>query len=254
MNAKKLKDRIVDLLYPTRAVCLGCGDERGCRKPFLCDICRVLLDPVNVVAAHRKWQRRYLSQVAFAHYYGRPVRGMIHAYKFRSVRMLAGRFAKEMAELIKGRGLGPYDMIIPVPLHPARQMDRGFNQSQLLAEELSAICGIPVRTDILFRIRKTRQQAKLSHDKRSKNLEKAFEARVSLDGMRVLLLDDVVTTGSTLCACAEALHEKGAEDVQAIAIAGVHSVYSAEQKDLRLRPAVRGMTLIQKRKKLLQKK
>lgn len=236
MNVSKIKKSILELLYPTRARCLGCGDEQGCLKPFLCDICRALLISDHIVVAHEEWKRRFLSQAAYVYYYGRPVRGMIKAFKYNSVKMLASQFAKEMNRLLRKRELGPYDMIIPVPLHPARLSSRGFNQAQLLAEELSSLCGIPVRLDILFRTRKTKQQAKLSHEQRSANMEKAFEAKGSLEGMRILLLDDVITTGSTLCACAEALHTAGALDVQAISIAGMHSLKAGKPKWRLLRP------------------
>lgn len=244
MNASGLKKSILELLYPTRARCLGCGDERGCSKPFLCDVCRVMLIPDCVVVSHEEWKQRHLSQVAYVYHYGRPIRGMIRAFKYSSVKMLAPRFAKEMNRLIRKRGLGPYDMIVPVPLHPSRLSARGFNQAQLLAEELSALCGIPVRTDVLFRTRKTKQQAKLPHEARRANVENAFEARVQLDGMRVLMLDDVITTGSTICAGAEALHEAGALDVQAISVAGMHTAKVGKpvwkklhQNGKKLRPA-----------------
>lgn len=249
MNVSGLKEAILELLYPTRARCLGCGDERGLSKPFLCDVCRAILIPDHVVVEHEEWKKRHLSRAAFAYYYGRPVRGMIQAFKYKGVRMLAGRFAKEMNRLIRKRGLGPYDMIVPVPLHPARLSSRGFNQAQLLAEELSALCGIPVRTDVLARIRKTRQQAKLSHEKREANLKRAFEANVSLEGMRILVLDDVITTGSTVCACAEALHEAGAGDIQAISIAGMHSFRPGRPKWKKLRQKGRRIRLSSAKRK-----
>lgn len=223
MNISSLKNAILELLFPTRARCLGCGDERGCDKPFLCDVCRAMLSPEYIVVRREKWQKRHLSQVAFVYHYGRPIRGMIQSFKYKGVRMLARQFAVEMNRLITLRNLETYDMIIPVPLHPSRLRSRGFNQAQLLAEELSSLCGIPVRTDVLRRIRKTRQQAKLSHEAREANLSKAFEATTSIHGTRVLILDDVITTGSTVCSCAEALYKAGAADVQAISIAGMHS-------------------------------
>lgn len=116
------------------------------------------------------------------------------------------------------------DMIIPVPLHPRRYAERGFNQSEEIAKAFSVLLHIPVESKILVRRRYTKQQAKLHRDERLENMADAFgireEKKKALAWKRVLLVDDVFTTGSTMQTCAEILCEKGnAEQVHGFTLA-----------------------------------
>ena len=227
--------QILELLYPTRAKCLGCGEEQGCDEPFLCETCRKMLNPADIIAKREEWTERGLEYAAFAYYYERPIKGLIRAYKFKSVHMLASGMAQDLVNLIEHRELGAFDLIIPVPLHPSRKMSRGFNQAELLAYPLAEPCGAEVRTDILKRTKKTKQQSKLKIKKRSENLLSAFSASQDLTGKRILLVDDVVTTGSTLCSCAEALRAAGAQSVAAVTLAGSHAWRRGRKKTYRLK-------------------
>ncbi|MBQ2958023.1 MAG: ComF family protein [Clostridia bacterium] len=231
----RLKEIVLDLLFPIRAKCLGCGDEQGCSEPFLCDACRKLMRPSNVRAAHDEWKEHGLESSLFVYYYGKPVSGMIKAFKFHGVTMLAEAMAGEMANLLELRNMTDYDMIVPVPLHPSRLYHRGYNQSELLAKEVSKLIGLDMRTDVLSRVRKTRQQSKLKRFERSSNTASAFRAETDLTGKRILLIDDVVTTGSTLCACAEALKAAGAADIRALTLAGSRSIRKGPAKVYRFR-------------------
>ena len=113
----------------------------------------------------------------------------------------------------------PAEWIIPVPLHPKRLSKRGFNQSELLAEALSRRTGIPVLNDLLERKIHTDPQAGLSGKERRNNLKGAFSCKKSLPAETVILVDDVITTGSTLSACAEALKKSGIQKVYACTVA-----------------------------------
>jgi ComF family protein len=109
-----------------------------------------------------------------------------------------------------------FDIIVPVPLHPTRQRERGFNQASLLAELLTARISIP-RKPVLKRVRYTTTQTALDRAERMENLHNAFRLRKNADvrGLRVLLIDDVLTTGSTLSECARILKRSGAISVHA---------------------------------------
>jgi ComF family protein len=109
-----------------------------------------------------------------------------------------------------------FDIIVPVPLHPTRERERGFNQASLLAESLSAQISTPSKP-LLERIRYTTTQTALDRAERMENLHNAFRLRKNADvrGLRVLLIDDVLTTGSTLSECARVLKRAGATSVHA---------------------------------------
>ena len=109
-----------------------------------------------------------------------------------------------------------FDVVIPVPLHPARKRERGFNQAELLGELLSARAGLPLR-NALERIRYTTTQTAFDRTERMENLHDAFRLRKNADvrGLRVLLIDDILTTGSTLSECARVLKAAGAISVHA---------------------------------------
>jgi ComF family protein len=113
-----------------------------------------------------------------------------------------------------------FDIIIPVPLHPARERERGFNQASLLAELLSARTSIPSKP-LLERIRYTTTQTALDRSERMENLHNAFRLRKNMNmrDLRVLLIDDVLTTGSTLNECARILKGAGAISVHAVTAA-----------------------------------
>lgn len=114
----------------------------------------------------------------------------------------------------------PSDVIIPVPLHRDRHRKRGFNQAALLAKELSRQVNIPMDEAMLTRHRPTASQIGLDFDERRRNVRHAFRSAADgLAGRRVLLVDDVYTSGSTLGACAVALREGGASSVQALTLA-----------------------------------
>jgi ComF family protein len=115
---------------------------------------------------------------------------------------------------------GDFHMLVPVPLHAKRLREREFNQALVLAEQLSACCGLPV-LDVLQRGRYTTTQTALDRDSRRQNLRNAFSMRknASVTDKNVLLVDDVLTTGSTLDACAAILLEQGASSVRALTVA-----------------------------------
>jgi len=110
------------------------------------------------------------------------------------------------------------DLIVPVPAHWTRIFERGFNQAAWLSQALSKLCKKPWRPDVLIRRRKTVSQNGLSQKGRQRNVEGAFSAISSLNGMNILLVDDVYTTGATLESCAKALKRAGARTVYAVSL------------------------------------
>ncbi len=141
----------------------------------------------------------------------------VQAFKYNDATELSERLAARLIVALLERNW-QIDVIVPVPLFAEREAERGYNQSTLLSGHLVSALGIPVRADCLKRVRDTKQQALLSQLERRKNVENAFEASEEVKALSILLVDDVITTGSTLRECASALRAKGADRIYAIAI------------------------------------
>ncbi len=147
------------------------------------------------------------------------LREWIHLYKYARIKTLARPLGDLLAEAVP-RGES-FDAVVPVPLHWLRQWRRGFNQSEILARDLARRLGIPV-ISALHRRRSTLTQAGLSNTARRRNVAQAFGARrASIANQRILLIDDVMTTGSTAAACARALKRAGAARVTLVTVARV---------------------------------
>ena len=144
-----------------------------------------------------------------------PVSGAVYKLKYKNKRNWGRIFAAEMEE-VYGRQIRQWGIqeIIPVPLHPSRKRARGFNQSEVIARELSALTGIPCRADVLFRIKKTIPQKLLDSRARTENLKGAFAAARGWQAPEnVLLIDDIYTTGATLEKAAKMLRKAGARNI-----------------------------------------
>ena len=145
-----------------------------------------------------------------------PVLDIIHRYKYQRALWFEPFLADlliraAVPELAKER----WDFIVPVPLHPAKQREREFNQAERLGARLSRATRIPLNTKLLQRVEATQTQTLLSREQRAANVRKAFKMRSEqrLDGLRLVLLDDVFTTGATTSSCARVLLSAGAESV-----------------------------------------
>jgi len=152
----------------------------------------------------------------------RVIRELIHRVKYSREIWITKILARIMARgLVDPRLSGQvFDALVPVPLHSKRLREREFNQSLLLARHLSKCSGLPVR-DVLLRHRYTGTQTVLDRAERRQNLRNAFSVRKNtvVTDQNLLLIDDVLTTGSTLDACAAVLLEEGAESVRALTLA-----------------------------------
>jgi ComF family protein len=152
------------------------------------------------------------------------MREALHAFKFRGRRGLAAPLGDLLVEATEGRlPAGVPAVLVPVPLHPRRERERGFNQASLLARRVGLAWGVPVGGDVLVRVVATPSQTELDAPARRANVRAAFRLRRPelIAGRHVLLVDDILTTGATLSECARCLREGGAATVGALTVARV---------------------------------
>ena len=225
---RRLKAIVIDTVFPP--ICANCGQV----GQLFCETCRLkvhwILEPVcgrcgrsqaQAVEACAACQASSLPLeiVRAAVLHTDPVRTVIHRLKYDGFFALAEPLADLMLEAWP-RWQHPFDLILPIPLHPNRQRQRGFNQSELLVRALQQRLDWTGDRSALKRSRWTRPQLGLSGPERRDNVRGAFEANsIVVGGKRILLVDDVFTTGSTLASAANALHDAGAISVTAYCLA-----------------------------------
>ena len=161
--------------------------------------------------------------------YAFPLDKLIQTMKYGEQLALAYAFAEKLAHRIDKNSLP--DCVIPMPLHPVKLRERGFNQSQLLAARTARELGIELLTDACRRVRDTPPQSALPWKERKKNVRDAFRCDADLTGKRIALVDDVLTTGASLNALAEAVQERGAIEISAWVVA--RTLPHSENKGLR---------------------
>jgi len=146
------------------------------------------------------------------------MRSAIHDLKYEGVRELAEPLAAWIVEAWESAQLDA-DLIVPVPLHRKRELERGYNQSMMLAQELARRVHVPIAPAELVRTIRTRPQVGLSAEERKRNVEGAFSCSGDVTPLRIVLVDDVCTTGATLEGCAGALKRAGAASVLGLTLA-----------------------------------
>jgi ComF family protein len=240
---RQLADGLASILFP--APCGVCGEILGdagripiCRSCLaqltswnspLCPRCgRPFVSAVAVAGVEHPLChgcRRGLYDFDFARSYGAYNSSMARAVvmlKYQQVTPLAGWFAERLFPLVRENAAQiAADVVVPVPLHPARQRERGYNQAELIAQALAKRLGLPCRSHLLVRTRPRPEKQRLTVRERWNSVRNAYDTRegAQVDKLRVLLLDDVLTTGATLDACSRALREAGAAYVAAITVA-----------------------------------
>ena len=202
-------------------VCAACGEALEALPEPRCAACGGALDGILAECGEclrlggRPWNRG-VSVFAF----GGPVRQAIHRLKYHGHAYLAPWLGACMARSWIRHGSGLPDAVTPVPLHWTRRYTRGYNQAELLARAVAAGLNVPMRR-ILRRRRRTAQQAVLDARERQRNLRDGFVTRdkTKIDNRRILLVDDVLTTGSTLAAASRVLIEAGTATVGVVTAA-----------------------------------
>lgn len=221
-----------DFLFPP--VCLGCDEEID--EGLICDSCRLLLftSELDVCRSCGRpclpekgecggcYPPLALSRIRAVGIYGKPFSNLVQALKYHEKTSLVPVLGAALALLVEqDSGLKQADKICPVPLHPARQRERGYNQATLLAAEVARITHIPFFEPLIRKKNTSSQTKQANNDNRFKNVSGAFRVKNGecFDGMRLILVDDVMTTGATLSAAAQELLKAGAAEVMGLVLA-----------------------------------
>ena len=206
--------------------CLLCGAQTGrgplCAAcigelPALADSCPrcALPSPASAVCGTCLACPPHFDATLALWRYEFPCDTLVQALKYRAQLALAGFFARSLA----ARPLPGFDVVLPMPLHPGRLAERGFNQALEISRGLARILGKPIEPRGVLRVKNTPPQTELPYDERAKNVRGAFLCELDLTGARVAVLDDVMTTGATLNELARALKRAGATRVENFVIA-----------------------------------
>ncbi|MEE0777372.1 MAG: ComF family protein [Bacillota bacterium] len=239
---KTLGKQCFDVVFPT-LYCGGCGEKTSQSYAGICHYC--LEEMVEARVKHKFCSRcgsfyapqfmscpncfedqvqRHYSKVQSFCIYDSPAREFVKALKFRRALYLADSMAKLMAGFLDIEEDGRFDFLTAVPLHPQRMKERGYNQSVLLAEALTEFTGLTVEDNLLMKVVNTCAQTSLQGEKRRNNMKNAYAVTVRgfevLEGKRIILVDDVITTGSTASECARMLKRGGAKEIKVVTFAG----------------------------------
>lgn len=205
----QLYHAVLDLLFPER--CPGCGH-------FESGICRQCRGKLTVYTSSIR-SVPGIDAISVAYVYSGPLRRAIHQLKYRR----RPRVAHQLGELLAPFAL-PHsrsiDAVLPVPMHATRRAERGFNQAELIAKAVAQNTSLVCVSDGLVRVRATGQQVKLNARERQTNMDGAFAWQSSSPPpSRALIIDDVLTTGATMSACALALRDAGCREIYGLALA-----------------------------------
>lgn len=209
-------ESVIHLVYPE--LCVACNRELPAADTCFCLPCSLRLVPFQMdrptdnAFTDRFWGRVPVEWGVAAYHFNRksPVQKALHQLKYRNNPDVGVKMGRHLAVKLKNNTLVPqFDLIIPVPLHQARERLRGYNQSAMFATGISEIMDVPVRTDCVRRVLATSSQTRKKRMERFSNVSEVFAVLKPdiLKGKRILLVDDVLTTGATLELCTAALSQ-----------------------------------------------
>ena len=199
--------RLLNLLFPPR--CVFCSKIIKAGREEICPDCNRSLPWAGITVKHGDFHEGVVSSLR----YEDNVRAAVLRYKFNGHYWLGDVFGELMSETVNMQLSGRFDIITWAPISKKRLRERTYDQSELLAREVGRILGFPV-TPCLIKTKHTEANSSLSDEKeRRSNVADVYEALPAAEGKRILLIDDVYTTGSTLSECAKTLMQAGAESV-----------------------------------------
>jgi ComF family protein len=223
-----LWDDFISLLFPR--LCYGCGNHLLRNENLICTECYVVIPRTNFhienenPVAQLFWGRCMIEKAAAFSFFnkGSRIRNLIHNLKYKGIKELGYELGRIYGLSLKSSGFTVnIDLIIPVPLHPSKKRNRGFNQSELISTGIADATGLPVNINSLARSKVSATQTRRSRFERWTNVEGIFRVTDPdiLKDRHILLVDDVITTGSTIESCANELLKVEGVKVSVVALA-----------------------------------
>lgn len=201
------------------STCLSCNNLMDENESKICRNCLSMLTPTN----RGNWVgdltvNTHIDKVYSAWFFEDVIQGLIHGLKYNG-NAKTGKILGAMTGRIFKDECSELDSLIPVPLHSTRARERGYNQAEWIARGLSYVIGVQVDAKTMFRTKNTKSQTTLTQDERTANMKNAFHLRKQELQENIALIDDVITTGSTVSTCAEILKQNGVKSVTVITVA-----------------------------------
>lgn len=213
--SKSIFKSIIDLIFPPW--CVSCESILPAKRFIICNSCYSNLDIINDDQKNvflERIETMHFDDLFIHFHFSHLFQKLMHFFKYEGFLEIADYFSYTIINSIENK----YDIITCVPLHLSKKKERGFNQSEILSQKVCRLLGME-HTIVLERNRYTESQTKLSRQERKENMKDAFSCIINVENKSILLIDDVITTGSTLNECARVLKTGGAKIVDVFAMA-----------------------------------
>ena len=205
---KYLKDIIkggMDLFFPP--LCFNCNEKLADNEKVICDNCWSKIPKITEEILSNKEKGKFIDSLFSLWLFDDNFQNIVHLLKYKNCQSLGLKIGRFMGHYInENLQLNSSEcVIVPVPLHPIKKRERGYNQSELIGKGISEITGIPVHLDLVKRVKNTATQTKMNKKERIENMHEAFMLKNKFDANVAIIVDDVYTTGTTINCVADAL-------------------------------------------------
>lgn len=207
-----------NLLFPKKHICLFCREKNGSINGYICKDC---YENLEVLDKEINIDSPYIKKAYYSLSYNRFIREKVKDYKYNGKNYLCKPFGEIMLRTIRNKEIDKdIDLIIYVPTHKRKEALRGYNQAEILADYISKVLDKPLLKDNLVKIRWTKEQSHSNKIDRIINLKDSFRIKRpnEIEGKKILLIDDIVTTGVTMEECSRVIINSGAKKVIGLAL------------------------------------
>lgn len=229
MSFVEIKEKILDIFFPPR--CMVCGEvvSRGIPCECINQLEKIQFPSGAINFVQEGKLHEYVTAIWVCYSYQEPIKKMISRFKFEDEPELSAQFGDMLyTRFVEDSLQQRFDFLLAIPVSEETRKERGYSQTELLAKQLSEKCQVPILQNVLVKTKETAKQTSLSRAGRLTNVKGAFTVLhpEQVKGKTICLVDDIITTGSTLQECAKTLLNAGAENIYSICIASTPAKHS----------------------------